>query len=250
MNNSFYTAALGAGTHQTNIDIIANNIANVNTLGYKPKNGVFADLLYRNMDRGAGGGKLQAGAGVRINAVNTDFSTVAFQMTGMEYNFAIADDGFFMLQDPVTNQISYTRNGRFSLSRSGDDVYLVSTSGKRVLDKDQQPVMIMEEAAEEEAEDEETTEVERRNKLNIGIFDFRLKNGITSSGFNEYTPVEKNGAPVLLENAELVQGALEMSGVNFAGEMAKLVESQRAYTYALKMLQTSDEVESMINSLR
>lgn len=252
MNGSFYTASLGASTHQTNIDIIANNIANVNTMGYKPKNGVFADLMYRNLDRGAGGGKLQSGVGVRINSVNTDFSVTTVQMTGMEYNFAIPEDGFFMLQDPVTNAISYTRNGRFSLSKSGDVVYLVSASGKRVMTKDQQPVIIpdeLEEAAEEDADDEENLD-ERPANFNIGVFDFRLKNGITSDGYNEFSPVAKNGAPILLENAKLVRGALEMSGVDFASEMGKLVESQRAFTYALKMLQTSDEVESMINSLR
>lgn len=249
MNGSFYTAALGAGTQQTKIDIIANNIANVNTLGYKAKNGVFTDLVYRNMERGAGGERLQAGVGVKINSINTDFSNVGYQMTGMQYDFAIPEDGFFMLQDPVTNEISYTRSGRFSLSRSGDEIYLVAANGKRVLNKDQEQIVInMEESAENDGdageEEEETT------GLNIGIFDFRLKNGMSSNGDNEFIPAAKNGEPILLENQEPIQGALELSGVNFANEMAKLVETQRAYSYALKMLQTSDEVESMINSLR
>lgn len=249
MNGSFYTAALGAGTQQTKIDIIANNIANVNTLGYKAKNGVFTDLVYRNMERGAGGERLQAGVGVKINSINTDFSNVGYQTTGMQYDFAIPEDGFFMLQDPVTNEISYTRSGRFSLSRSGDEIYLVAANGKRVMNKNREQIVInMEESTENDVDTDE--EEEETTGLNIGIFDFRLKNGMSSNGDNEFIPVAKNGEPILLENQEPIQGALELSGVNFANEMAKLVETQRAYSYALKMFQTSDEVESMINTLR
>lgn len=261
MNGSFYTAALGASGQQTKIDVLANNIANIKTIGYKPKTSAFSDLVYRNMDRGAGGGRLQTGVGIKINTVTTDFRGGAHLDTGQEYDYAIADNnGFFMLQDPATGQISYTRNGHFSLSvvEGEEELYLVNDTGKRVMNWDQEPVTIEkrvpsisdEEDYEEEEEDEEEDGNISRNPLRIGVFDFQIKEGMESIGGSEFIPTATNGEPILVENANLVQGSLEESGVNFAKEMARLVETQRAYSYALKMLQTSDEVESMINSLR
>lgn len=264
MNGSFYTAALGASGQQTKIDVLANNIANVKTIGYKPKTSAFSNLVYRNMDRGAGGTRLQAGVGVKINTVTTNFSGAAQIETGQEYDFAIADNhGFFMLQDPATGQISYTRNGHFSLSvvEGEEELYLVNDTGKRVLNWDQEPVTIAkrvpsvsDEEDEEDEEDYEDEEVDgditRQTPFHIGVFDFQVKEGLESIGGTEFIPTAVNGDPVEVENARLAQGSLEESGVNFAKEMARLVETQRAYSYALKMLQTSDEVESMINSLR
>lgn len=257
MNASFYTAALGTGSQQAKINVIANNIANVNTIGYKSKSSVFTELMYRNMDRGAGGVRLQAGSGMKMNSVNTDFSGSTHLETGREYDFAIAgDDGFFMVQDPANGQISYTRNGHFSLSRSGEELYLVTDSGKRVMNRDREVIVVDVELESSEDEDwsydsyEDDEEETVQDKLQIGVFDFPMKDGMQSVGESEFVPVAKNGEPVLMENAELLKGKLEQSGVDFAKEMSKLVETQRAYSYALKMLQTSDEVESMINSLR
>ena len=71
-----------------------------------------------------------------------------------------------------------------------------------------------------------------------------------SQGDNVFSVTEKNGEPILLENAKVVKRALEESGVDFAQEMTRMIEAQRAYSYALKMVQTSDEVEATINTLR
>lgn len=262
MNGSFYTAALGASGQQSKMDVIANNISNVNTIGYKAKTSTFTNLLYRNMDRGAGGTRLQGGVGVKVNTVTTDFTGSAYATTGQPYDYAIEGDGFFMLQDPVTGERSYTRNGHFSLSQVEDTFYLVTDSGKRVLNKDQEPVTveIEQEIYTGEEEDTEVDDIEEddegsvddltRNPYRIGVFDFRVREGMESIGNDEFMPTAVNGDPVLVSEKGLVNGSLEQSGVNFAKEMAKLVETQRAYSYALKMLQTSDEVETVINSLR
>ena len=81
------------------------------------------------------------------------------------------------------------------------------------------------------------------------VYDFAVKNGMQNVGDNEYVPVEKNGDPILTDQ-EALQGALEMSGVDTANEIVRMIESQRAYSYALKMVQTSDEVTATINGLR
>ena len=115
---------------------------------------------------------------------------------------------------------------------------LTSQEGKSVLDAQNMPIEITDENKEEQ--------------LPVGVFRFKHQNGFIHLGNNEFIPDVKNGVPVSVEERDkvLLQGYLENSNVDFAEEMTRLVESQRAYQYALKMVQTSDEVESTINSLR
>ena len=81
------------------------------------------------------------------------------------------------------------------------------------------------------------------------IFDFAIKNGMQSVGDNEFVPVAKNGNPIL-QDAQPLQKSLEMSNVDMANELVRRIETQRAYTYALMMVQTSDEVVQTVNALR
>ena len=82
------------------------------------------------------------------------------------------------------------------------------------------------------------------------MYTFARRDGISDIGNNEYTVTEKNGAPILLENAKVIKGAEEVSGTDFAQEMTRMMEAQRAYSYSLKMVQTSDEIETTKNSIR
>lgn len=159
-------------------------------------------------------------------------------MTERDYDFAIIDKGFFMMRNPVTNEITYTRNGRFSLSQRGDDFYLVNDAENLVLDRNQNPIRLVGDAA---------TGLEL--EALPGIYDFAVKNGMLNVGDNEYAPVAKNGPPIL-QDEDPLQGALESPGTDMALELVRMIESQRAYSYALKMVQTSDEVVQTVNSLR
>lgn len=236
MNGSFYTAAIGAGGQQMRLNVVSNNLANINTNGYKTKAPVFSELMYYEMSGKADeANRLQSGTGMRVEKTDTDFSESGLTTTEGAYDYAIEGEGLFMLRDPQTQEITYTRDGNFALSQRGNDFYLVSSTGKLVLDPNQNPIQV-------------TTNSPQ--VLNIGIFDFNNKNNMQSVGDNEYVPVQKNGNPFVLQNGRLRQGMLENSNVDFANEMTKVIESQRAYSYNLKMLQTSDEVESTINSLR
>ena len=89
-------------------------------------------------------------------------------------------------------------------------------------------------------------------KLPIGVYRFRTNDGMLHAGDNEFSPVEKNGPAIVAENSAslLVQGHTEESNVNMAEEITKMIEAQRAYQFALKMVQTTDEIETTINSLR
>lgn len=235
MDTSFYSAVRGAMTQQRNMDIISNNIANINTTGYKSKTASFQDLVYYNMNAPAGEvTRLEAGTGAVVNRTETDFSQAGLTQTGRLLDFAIQGNGFFMLRNPSDNSVSYTRNGNFQLSQRGDGFYLADAEGKLVLDAQQNPIRY---------EEGQLTSVP-------AVYDFVHTNGMLSIGEGEYVPADKNGAPVLTEDAKLIQGSLENSNVDLATEMSKVIESSRAYSYMLKMVQTSDEVEQTINSLR
>ena len=237
MNMSFYTAALGAVGQQEKMNVIANNIANVNTDGFRSKNAVFSDLMYYNMrDEQGADTRVKAGSGIAMGRTDTDFSESSMAPTGGNTDFAISGRGFFMLQDPNTQAVSYSRNGKFNMSLRADGFYLVNDNGKLVLDENRNPIRLDEEGIVGGARP--------------GIYRFPVQQGMLNTGNNELTATEKNGEPVLSADAELRQGYLEQSNVNLADEMSKTIECSRAYSYVLKMIQTSDEIEQVINSLR
>jgi len=235
MYTSFYTAARGAMEEQRKMDIIANNFANVNNYGYKAKQSVFTDLMYYNLNNYTGADTpLKAGTGNLVEQTKINFDPNGYVTTEGEYDYAIVDDGFFMLRSPVTNEITYTRNGHFSLSKRGTEFYLVNDNGNFVLDQNRNPILV------------------RDGELSgeIGVYGFNILDGMQSVGNNEFVPVVKNGAPFLIRGARIVDHTLEMSGVNVADDFTRMIEAQRAYSFALKMVMTSDEVVSTINSLR
>lgn len=237
MDMSFYTAALAAAGQQERMNVIANNIANVNTEGFRAKNAVFTDLMYYNMrDEEEAETKVKAGCGITVQRTDTNFDESALAFTGDDYDFAITGRGFFMLQNPATQEITYTRNGKFSSSLREDGFYLVNDAGRLVLDENRNPIRIGEEGLS-------------RERL-PGIFTFPMLYGMQNAGSNELTVSGYNGEPAAAAGASLHQGYLEQSNVNLADEMSKTIESSRAYSYVLKMIQTSDEIEQTINSLR
>ncbi len=235
MNGSFYTAALGASMQQSKLDIVSNNIANVNNNGYKAKSGVFQELIQENMrEPEEVQTRLYRGVGTKVSHTNTDFGQAGFTNTGSPLSFAIEGEGFFMVQDVTTNEITYTRTGNFRLSELDEQMYLVTQEGKRVLNESQEPIMVSEDNLSAQP----------------GIFAFANTNGMLSVGSNEFQPVTQNGTASLTREARLIQGSLEMSNVDLSTEMSEMIEASRAYSYMLKMVQTSDEVEDTINRLR
>lgn len=257
MNQSFYIGALGAGNQQTNLNVISNNIANVSTVGFKSQYSAFSDLAYKQTRNTEGEDAVKTGSGTKVDHVKTNMDSRPYVTTGISNDYAIAGEGFFMLRDPATGDITYTRDGRFQMSKLDDQYYLVNVDGKRVLNMDGEEITYDVKPAtypgeEEEIEDEEDDELEEgeHDPKAIGVYTFQVLDGIQSQGNNEYAVTAKNGDPILLENAKVVNKALEDSGTDFALEMTRMMEAQRAYSYALKMVQTSDEVEATINSLR
>lgn len=238
MYTSFYTAARGAMEEQEKLNVVGHNLANANNYGYKAKTTVFTDLMYYNLNNYTGEDtRYKAGAGINVEKTNTDFSPKGLITTEEKFDYAINGKGFFMLRSPITNEITYTRNGHFSMSRRGNEFYLVNDNGNFVLDENRNPIRVLDGNAGELSGQ-------------ISVYGFNILDGMQSTGNNEFVPVLKNGEPFLMRDAKLIDHALEMSGVDVADDFTRMIEAQRAYSYALKMVQTSDEVVNTINTLR
>ena len=235
MYQSFYTGALGAGSFLAKLSVVSNNLANINNNGYKAKNVAFSDLMNYNLnDSEDAVTDLMAGNGMRVQRTYTNFGTSAITQTNRELDFAIMqDNAFFMVQDVGTGEITYTRSGRFH-------------RGKLVLDQNQQPIEVgqMADANGEGAED--MAEIQSR----IALYTFNNPSRLMNVGNNEFAPSDEGAQPILIENPAFTSSALESSGASMAEEMVKVIETQRAFSYALKVVTTEDEIESTINSLR
>ncbi len=245
MNQSFYTGVVGAHQQLRRLNVHGNNIANVNTFGFKADRARFTALMDRNIV--GADEELQEGVGTRLLMTSTDHSQGA-PATGRNLDFMIEGDGFFALADLETGDISFTRNGAFYMSQfqrdtgevdeEGDPIletayYLSDGEGRFVLSREGVMIEITDPYAE----------------LPVGIFDYSNYDGMGELVDTRYLPVDKNG-DLWMGTGELRRGVLEMSNADLADELSKVIESQRAYGLALKMVQTSDEIETTINNLR
>jgi len=253
LNSSFYTAAVGAAQQQLRLNVQANNIANVNTYGFKAQKPSFSSLMYGNVN-GIDGEQLPRGSGAKMAMAGTDFGAGAIADTGRKQDYAIIGEGFFGLYDPANGEVSYTRDGSFSLSefqrqKRTDD-------GETELDENGQPVMetvymlsdgmgrfvLNNRGAVTEVTDSEA-------KQPVGVFDFTNTDGMIRMGGNRYIPAAKNGQ-VRFGTGTVQQGSLEASNTDLAEQITKVIEAQRSFSYNLRMVTTSDELESTVNNLR
>lgn len=245
MNESFYIGALGAHQQQKSLNVTGNNIANVNTHGFKGEKSRFTSLMYRNL-RTAENGTVKSGSGTALWTTDTNFAPGGAAQTGRSQDYMIQGDGFFALVDLNTGEVSLTRNGAFSMG-SREEVtqgpngqpqrelvyYLTDGNGRFVLGEDGNMIKMD----------------DPNEKQPVGIFDYLNYNGMEHLEGTRFLAQEKNGA-LAVGTGKLVQGMLESSNVDLAEEVTKMIETQRAYSMALKMMTTSDEVETTINNLR
>lgn len=243
MNQSFYTAAVGAWQQQVRLNVHGNNIANVNNFGFKAKRPVFSDLMYDYIN-GARQDEMPRGTGAYMVSADTDFAPIGFADTGLAMDYAIEGEGFFALWDPATGEYSYSRDGSFTMSQYMLDDgtgnmqthwYLSDGLGRFVMSRNGQLIEV----------DPEDLDAEQP----VGVFDFVNTNGMLNISENRFQPVEKNGQ-LRVGSGKVVQRKLEQSNVDLANELSKVIESQRSFTYSLKMIQTSDEIETTVNDLR
>ncbi len=252
MDISFYTAKTGAKAQQDRLDIIGNNMANINTAGFKSDRAGFVDLLYRNIrEPRTTETQLDVGCGTRVEKTDIDFSFGGIRDTENNDDFVIIGEGFFAVQNPVTEKIYYTRDGSFQKSLKEDgNFYLVTERGELVLGEDMKKIKLGDRKPIDGSgmKIENNRYIEENDKPGVFIFD--NYDGMEKVGNNLFSPRKESGEPKLKEDSRVQRGMLEMSNVELSREMVKLIETQKIYNMTLRMIKTSDEIESTINDLR
>jgi flagellar basal-body rod protein FlgG len=235
MIRAYYTAVAGAKTYQKQLDVISNNLANVQTQGYKALKGEFSDLLYTNVSRT--GENLMVGSGSKLLKTDTIFSEGAFLETGKETDYAIVGDGFFSIQKG--DEIYYTRNGAFTVAEIDGELYL-TLDGGFVLNSNEEPIILNEEVQGEESE---------LGKI-PGVTRFTNNYDLERVGDSLFAIVNEDAEYEILENPELMVGYVEGSNVAMVSELTNMIQAQRAFQFNSRIIQVADEIEQTINSLK
>ncbi len=261
MNLSLYSAATGMEAQQLNLNTIANNLANVNTPGFKRSKVEFQDLLYQKPTRAAGtdsgGGNLvpagmEVGNGTRVAATTKIFTQGQLTNTGNNLDVAIQGDGFFEIQKP-DGTIAYTRDGSFKLNAEGA---VVTTDGLPVLSGFQPiPPGTASVTISQTGLGTITSPTGTQATFQISLATFANPAGLQSLGGNLYAETPASGAPALGNPGtagvgSTMQGYSEASNVNIVEEMVNLITAQRAYEINSKSIQSSDEMLQNIAQLK
>lgn len=260
MIRALWTAATGMDSQQTNLDVIANNLANVNTSGFKKSRADFQELLYQvsktpgsatSADTVSPTG-IQVGLGSRTAAVQKIFSVGDMMQTENELDLAIEGRGFFQIDLP-DGSTSYTRSG--ALKKDGDG-RLTTSEGYLLTPQ----IVIPENATSISIGQDGTVDVfldGAATSTQVGVIElatFSNESGLRSLGRNLYSETASSGGAttgVPGENGlgSLSQGYLEGSNVSVMEEMVSMIAAQRAYEVNSKAIKTADEILQMTNNL-
>lgn len=270
MVRSLWTAATGMIAQQTNVDTIANNLANVNTQGYKTQVNEFKSLLYQNIQTqttSANGENKPSGAQVGLGVRNASISSVFTQgnMIASESDtaFAIDGKGFFAVRGADGNTY-YTRNGNLQFTLAANGNMLATTDGLPVLDRQGRPIVLgnnyvlsrITVTADGTLCYPDANENPQSLGISIGVFQFNNPNGLEKLADSLYAQTAASGQAINeaanagVERSSVIQGYLEGSNVQVVDEMVNMIVAQRAYELNSKAITASDEMLQQANNLR
>ncbi len=262
MIRALYTSATGMNAQETNIDVIANNLSNVNTTGFKKSRAEFQDLMYQYVtEPGAltsttgsqNPSGIQVGLGVKTAAVQKVFSQGDLASTGNQLDLAIQGDGFFKIQMPDGSE-RYSRSGSFQIDSKGQ----VVTADGYILDPG---ITIPNEATSITIGEDGVVNVLTPSSTaaqqvgQITAVRFPNNAGLKALGKNLYEETESSGAPVtgqfsLNGYGSLSQGYLESSNVSVVEQVVNMITAQRAYEASSKGIQTADDMINQAINLK
>jgi len=261
MLRALWTAASGMQSQQTNIDVVANNLANVNTTGFKKSRADFQDLMYQNLKTTGSPSTnttqvptgIQIGLGTRLAAVTKLFTSGDFTQTGNDLDMAIEGDGFFQIQMP-DGTTAYSRAGAFKKDSTGR---IVTSDGYPLLPE----IVIPTNATKISIGNDGTVSVTQAGQTaptnvgNIQLAQFANPAGLAAQGKNLFLQTDASGnattgTPGQTGIGTITQGFLEMSNVNVASEMVNMIVGQRAYEINSKAVQASDEMLQTANNMK
>ena len=236
---------------QQGLNIHANNIANVNTVGFKTLRPSFAECLYVQYRETEP--QWETGHGQYLMKTDLMWQEGQFTASDQPLDFALPNDGFFMVQDR-NGATHLTRDGSFAISFNPElEVWqLVSGTGEFVLDYEGNPIAVPFEVIEDEEGNVTVTTTVDYFALEgqIGVFTVPNNWGLEQTGDNRFVVTARSGEPLPAPEYDKVRMALERSTVDLAEEMVKIIETQRAYQLSSKIIQTSDEFIRIANNLR
>ena len=259
MNQALWVAKTGLDAQQTRMSVVSNNLANVNTTGFKRGRAAFEDLLYQTVRQpGAQTSQqtqaptgLMLGTGVRVVATEKMFTQGNILQTNNALDLAINGRGFFQVQMP-DGSVAYTRDGSFKLDGQGQ---LVNNSGYLL----QPGINVPEGAQSVTIGTDGVVSVQLQGQAapqqigSLTVADFVNVGGLQPLGDNLYAETAASGAPTSGSPGQsglgaLVQGSLESSNVNVVEELVNMIETQRAYEMNSKAISTTDQMLAYITN--
>ena len=273
MVRSLWTAATGMNAQQTNVDTISNNLANVNSVGYKAQGAQFKSLLYQTLQSPAttanGEPKptsSQVGLGVRTSSINGFFSQGSMLANDSETAFGIEGKGFFAYHD-ANGAIRYTRNGDLTWAlgkNDGSQLVLTTSDGNPILDVNGKEIRVdgnriasrLKVGGDGVITYPDEKGVTQSLGITVGLWQFENPGGLERIGSTSFAVTQASGGALneatdkRLERSKSRTGYLEGSNVNVATEMVNLIVAQRAYEMNSTSIRTTDEMMQTANQLK
>lgn len=261
MMRAMWSAAAGMAVQQYNMDTISNNLANVNTTGFKKARAEFQDLLYQTVNLAGTSSStnttlpagIQLGHGAKLQSVVHQYTTGNFRTTGGRFDMAIEGDGFFRVTLPDGTQ-AFTRDGSFAVDQNGA---LVTASGYAMdpqitIPQDALSVTIAQDGTVSVTQPGQT---QPQQVGQITLVKFVNPTGLNQLGRNLVQPTLASGDPIegtpgLDGLGTIQQGFLEISNVDVAEEMVNMIIGQRAYEANSKTIRTVDDMLALVANLK
>jgi flagellar hook protein FlgE len=275
MIKSMFSAVTGLKTHQTMMDVIGNNIANVNTAGFSASRVLFKDMYYQTLssaseatDNLGGTNPMQLGYGTTVGTIQVTNNRSGYQQTSRSLDLYIAGDGYFTITDS-SGTMKYTRVGAFDFDASGN---LVDANGNFVVGmySDSDGNVVLDKIKIDDFEDYVdiainaagvitgkntlTGDIEQLGQLSLAVFN--NPGGLAQNGNQYYSVTENSGDAVFTVAGSdlagpLLSGALEMSNVDLSKEFTDMIVAQRGFQANSRVITTSDQIlEELINLKR
>lgn len=259
MNPALWISKTGLDAQQTRLSVIANNLANVNTTGFKRDQAIFQDLIYQNKKQAGGQttedtrlpSGLAIGTGVRVVATEKLHSQGNISQTGNSLDMAILGRGFFQIQQADGTQ-AYTRDGTFQIDADGQ---IVTSQGLLLqpaitIPGDTQSLTIGQDGTVSALTGTNTTPTQLGN---VQLSDFVNPAGLQAKGNNLFAETAASGSPLtgtpnLNGLGALENGAVETSNVNVVEELVNMIETQRAYEMNSKVISTTDQMLQYVSN--
>lgn len=259
MLRGLYTAAASMKSAEFKMDTLANNLANVNTVGFK-KNGInfqsFPEMLLQKIDQNGAKDIGTIASGNKVKNTAIDFNQGSLRQTGSTFDLAIQGDGFFTVMDPNTEKMYYTRNGEFIIDNQG---YLTTLDGKWVMSQrateQESPILLPPGAKEVQITNAGTVAVDGNSIASIKIATFEDNRTLEKFQDNLFTGSEATVEKEHLyadEGSEyqIFQGTLELSNVNVVSEMVSNITGMRLYESLQKNIQMQNStLEKAVNEV-